>query len=76
MKMKQLIKKAMCKFFGHGECIEEVYAELQNVQHAKSFYCVTQRIVCLRCGKVISIKVLRKNITRAQMLHDGWFIKP
>lgn len=66
----------MCKFFGHGECIEEVYAELQNVQHGKPFYCVTQRIVCLRCGEVISIKVLRKNITRAQMLHDGWFIKP
>lgn len=50
----------MCKFFGHGECIEEVYAELQNVQHAKSFYCVTQRIVCLRCGKVKALKYCEK----------------
>ena len=72
--VKQLIKEAACKFFGHGQCIEEVYAELQCVQHGKPLYCITQRIVCLRCDKVISIKVLRKNISRAEMLHDGWFI--
>jgi hypothetical protein len=66
-----MIKKLICKLFGHVR-IEEMYAApLLNNKHR---YVVIKECNCTRCGKNISFE-MSEPMSRAELLQDGWFIQ-
>lgn len=66
-----MIKKLICRLFGHVH-IEEMYAApLVDKEHR---YVVIKECNCARCGKNISFEESEPN-SRAQLLQDGWFVE-
>ena len=73
--MKQKIKKLICRVFGHGQTIEEVYAVKLAYSDARHpLYNIVSDTVCLRCDKVIKREILAYSLTREDMLRRKWFI--
>nr|DAW97983.1 MAG TPA: hypothetical protein [Bacteriophage sp.] len=75
--MKQWLLPLICRWFGHKD-FEEVYC----VKSPRNWFCrqnkpnrydVVHDIVCSRCWRVHRT-ILKSRISRAQLLHDGWFI--
>lgn len=75
--MKQWLLPLICRWFGHKD-FEEVYC----VKSPRNWFCrqnkpnrydVVHDIVCSRCRRVHRT-ILKSRISRAQLLHDGWFI--
>lgn len=83
--MKQQILNLICRWFGHKD-FEDVYCRRSVPLFAwfyergwqqritKVRYDVIQDVVCTRCGRVHRT-ILKSRISRAQLLHDGWFIE-
>lgn len=75
--MKQLFLELICRWFGHREFIEVYCAKSPRNwfcrQNKPNRYDVVQDRVCSRCGK-IHRTILASRISRAQLLHDGWFL--
>ena len=67
--MKHEVKKLICKYFGHQE-VEEVFA----VRCCKKYDGVS-KTVCSRCGEELEWKSLFKQLSRAELLKNGWFIE-
>ena len=75
--MKQWILTLICRWFGHRD-FEEVYCAKSPRnwfcrQNKPNRYDVVQDITCSRCGRSHRT-ILKSRISRAQLLHDGWFI--
>lgn len=72
MTITEIIKRPICRLFGH-RIFTEMYAEriLHNRKHR---YNVTQEEICSRCGHRHHT-VLAKNLSRAELLKNGWFIE-
>ena len=66
-----MIKKLICKLFGHVH-VEEVYAA--PLLNYKSRYVVIKECNCARCRKNISFK-MSDPMSRAELLKESWFIK-
>lgn len=60
--------KLMCRLFGHQE-IEEVFA----VRWCKKYDGIS-KTVCPRCGEVLEEKMIFRQLSRAELLKQGWFI--
>ena len=77
--MKRFFKRLICRIFGHKMYVEK-YAERYYFKYKKGKgrgghrYSVIESNVCERCGKR-TVNDVRTNISRSQMLHDGWFIE-
>lgn len=67
-----MIKKFICKLFGHVH-VEEMYAAPLAYQEHR--YVVIKECNCARCGKNISFK-MGEPMSRVQMLQEGWFFNP
>ena len=66
-----MMKKLICRLFGHVH-VEEMYAApLANNERR---YVVIKECNCFRCGKNISFEMSEPK-SRTQMLQEGWFIK-
>ncbi|WP_418921610.1 YopX family protein [Alistipes putredinis] len=75
--MKQWLLPLICRWFGHKD-FEEVYCAKSPRnwfcrQNKPNRYDVVHDIVCSRCWRVHRT-ILKSRISRAQLLHDGWFI--
>lgn len=75
--MKQWLLPLICRWFGHKD-FEEVYCVKSPRnwvcrQNKPNRYDVVHDIVCSRCRRVHRT-ILKSRISRAQLLHDGWFI--
>ena len=68
--LKYRLKELVCRWFGH-----KVYVERFAIKVSHYRYHIVERRFCDRCGKELESKLLAENISRAQMLHDGWFIE-
>ncbi len=66
-----MIKKLICKLFGHVH-VEEMYAAPLIEKERR--YVVIKECNCARCGKNISFEESEPK-SRAQLLRGGWFIK-
>ena len=66
-----MIKKLICRIFGHVH-VEEMYAAPLAYQEHR--YVVIKECNCARCGKNISFK-MTEPMSRVQMLQEGWFIQ-
>ncbi|MBF1450938.1 hypothetical protein [Prevotella pallens] len=66
-----MIKKLICKLFGHVR-VEEMYAA--PLVNNKRRYVVIKECNCARCGKNISFE-MTEPMSRVQMLQESWFIK-
>lgn len=66
-----MIKKQMCRLFGHVH-VDEMYAAplVDNVRR----YVVIKECNCARCGKNISFEMSEPK-SRAELLREGWFVK-
>lgn len=78
-KLKKWWNKWLCRHFGHIEVIE-IYVidhsvKLKKFGFRRNLYMVVQDTVCARCGKLLDRKYLTGPISRAQLLHDGWFVE-
>ena len=60
--------RSMCRLFGHQE-VEEVFAV-----RCHSRYDGISKVVCPRCGEVLEEKMLFRQLSRAELLKQGWFI--
>lgn len=78
--MKQKFKRLICRIFGHKKYVEVSALPISVPKgHAhrherKIRYFVIKDNICERCGEQHS-EIIAENISRAQMLHDGWFIE-
>ena len=73
--MKEKINKLICRVFGHGQTIEEVYAVKLPYSDARNpLYNIVSDTVCLRCDKVLHREILAYSLTREEMLRKKWFI--
>lgn len=75
--MKKWILDLMCRWLGHND-FDEVYCVKSRwswfcQQNKPNRYDVVQDITCSRCGRTHRI-ILKRRISRAQLLHDGWFV--
>ena len=70
-KRRIMIKKLICKLFGHVH-VEEMYAAPLAYQEHR--YVVIKECNCARCGKNISFK-MSEPMSRVQMLQEGWFFQ-
>lgn len=66
-----MIKKLICKLFGHVYVKEMYAAPLANNERK---YVVIKECNCARCGKNISFEMSEPK-SRAELLQGGWFIK-
>ena len=78
--MKQKIKELICRIFGHRNFVEvsavPYYAHNGHGHrhYRKVRYAIIERTTCERC-KDSDYRILANGLSRAQMLHDGWFIE-
>lgn len=66
-----MIKKLICRLFGHVH-IEEMYAA--PIAYNKHKYVIIKEVNCARCGESINFQ-MTDPLSRAQMLQEGWFIQ-
>lgn len=71
MSTKIMIKKLICRLFGHV-LVEEMYAA--PLMHNPHRWVVIKEVKCARCGEHISFK-MSEPMSRVQMLQEGWFIQ-
>lgn len=65
-----MIKKLICRLFGHVH-VDEMYAA--PLLNNKRRYVVIKECNCARCGKNISFK-MSNPMSRVELLKGGWFI--
>ena len=65
-----MIKKLICRLFGHVH-VDEMYAA--PLLNNKRRYVVIKECNCARCGKNISFE-MSEPMTRTELLQSGWFI--
>ena len=66
-----MIKKLICKLFGHVY-VKEVYAA--PLMHNPHRWGVIKKVKCARCGECINFLISEPK-SRAQLLQEGWFIQ-
>ena len=66
-----MIKKLICRLFGHVHVEEMHAAPLLRPKHK---YVVIKECNCVRCGKNISFEMSEPK-SRTELLQSGWFIK-
>ena len=71
--MKLRIKKLQCRCFGHKPFVK-MYAMRAGGKQQEELFHVMRETTCMRCGKLLST-AMEGPISRAQMLHDGWFLE-
>lgn len=69
--IKIMIKKLICRLFGHVH-VEEMYAA--PLLRPKRKYVVIKECNCSRCGENLSFEMTEPK-SRAELLKEGWFIK-
>lgn len=78
--MKRFFKRLICLIFGHKRYVEWYAVRIIRFLQPKKKgmnghrYDIVCREHCDRCGKSRKY-VFRHNISRAQMLKEGWFIE-
>lgn len=78
--MKKFLKRLICRIFGHKKYVEigalpvSVPKGHAHRHEKKIRYFIIKDNICERCGEQDS-EIIAENISRAQMLHDGWFIE-
>lgn len=72
--MIQKTQKLICRLFGHSKLvtIERYAIKLDSVE--KTRYDVVEDTYCQRCGELLERKLIAQNLSRTQMLQEGWFI--
>nr|DAW78949.1 MAG TPA: protein of unknown function DUF1660 [Caudoviricetes sp.] len=66
-----MIKKLICKLFGHVH-VEEMYAAPLVGKERR--WVVIKEVNCTRCMKNISFE-MSEPMSRVELLKEGWFIK-
>lgn len=66
-----MIKKLICKLFGHVH-VEEMYAA--PLVEKERRYVVIKECNCARCGKNISFEA-SEPMSRVELLKEGWFVQ-
>ena len=77
--MKRFFKRLICRIFGHKRYSEWYAVRISFFKHQKKGknghrYDIVCQQYCDRCGER-SKYVFRHNISRAQMLKEGWFVE-
>lgn len=66
-----MIKKLICRLFGHVH-IEEMYAA--PLAHNEHKYVIIKEVNCARCKENINFQ-MTVPLSRAQILQEDWFIE-
>ena len=70
------LKKMMCRIFGHSPMrIREVYAIPVYRKSKPTRYIVVEETRCSRCGELVKRKEISREMSRSEMLREGWFIE-
>lgn len=70
------VKKLMCRIFGHSLIrIKEVYAFPVYRRRKPVRYIVVEETRCSRCGELVKRKEISREMTRNELLRNGWFIE-
>lgn len=72
--MTQKTKKLICRIFGHSELVTIERYAIKKDSVEKPRYDVVEDTYCQRCGELLKRELVAQNLSRAQMLQEGWFI--
>lgn len=72
--MTQKFRKLICRIFGHSELVTIERYAIKWGSVEKPRYDVVEDTYCQRCGELLERELIAQNLSRAQMLQEGWFI--